>query len=141
MTAFLISLIIAFFCLIIIAVFKTSGRKIGDHVLAIAACVILLFDAILGFGIIPSVRAVETEYVELTNYGIVKSKNAVVIDLSNSSYRDDYNPLRIFNTYDMVTSFNDSTKFFMEHRKSFYGFNVYSTVTWSNPPYTNFNRK
>ena len=141
MTAFLISSIIAFICLIIIAVFKTSGRKIRDHVLAIAACVILLFDGVFGFGVISALRPIKTEYVELTNYGIIKSDNAVVIDLTNSSYKDEYNPLRIFNTYDMVTSFSDSTKFFMEHRKSFYGVNVYSYVTWSNPPYKNFNRK
>ena len=83
------------------------------------------------------------DVIELKNYDVIKAKNGLILDLVNTDFSSGYpeGNLRKFNSYRAVTEYSDSTKFFVVIEKSFYGINLITEYTWSNPPYDKFNKE
>jgi hypothetical protein len=121
---------------------EKHNKRFGNTLVGPISVIVLVVDLIFGLALIPSIRVVKTEYAEMHNCIILKSRDAVIIDLTNSPDNwTTFENLKKFNTYKAVTEFSDSTKIFREISKSFYNFSVYNQVVWSNPPYKDFYRE
>jgi hypothetical protein len=79
--------------------------------------------------------------MEIVNPQILRSSDAIIIDLTNSPNYKGYNSLMKFNSYKAVMEFGDSTKIFFLADKSFYGGSLNRKIVWSNPPYKYFNKE
>jgi hypothetical protein len=143
MVLFVIALVLTFFSIIgIILVKQLSNKSFGSTWLGPIFVVVLLVSVIFGLGLLPCVRTVRTEYVEMHNCIVLKSTDAIIIDLTNSPDNwTTFENLKKFNTYKAVTEFSDSTKIFREIDRSFYNVPVNNRVVWSNPPYKDFFRE
>lgn len=122
---------------------KNHKEKFGNTWLGPIFVVFLLVSFIFGLIMIPLVKNYKVDYREITNYQILKSEDAVIVDLTNSNAKisDLSNKLIKYNSYRAVTEFQDSTKIFERIERAFYGNAVLRTYTWSNPPYKYFNRE
>lgn len=134
-------------CLICIGtsiLIATQRKKEMYLDLRIATWVITLAIAFFGVFLLPLLGTDHEHIKEIKNYSIIKSENAIVIDLANSglssgfSYIDE---LKKFNTYNAITNFSDSTKYFIVYKKSFYNLTIDKYIVWSNPPYANFKKE
>lgn len=99
--------------------------------------VFLTINIVFGLIMIPNLLVNSTEYEELNCVEIVKTNNKIIIDGIKCEQLD----LRFhaFNSYEAVTSINDSTKFYVQRMKNIYGFNLSSKLAWSNAPYEKYN--
>jgi len=123
----------------IVFVHSFAKKSFGETWLGPIFIVVLLVSVIFGLVLIPLLRTVNTEYVEMHNCIILKSNDAVIIDLTNSPDSwTTFETLKKFNTYKAVMEFSDSTKIFREIDRSFYHVPVNNRVVWSNPPYKDF---
>ena len=120
-------------------IIRLTGQKILDTVLGIICIVFSSFALLIGLVVVPLAVEEYSEYEELHNYSIVHNDHAVIIDISNSP-QDYYPHLFKFDRHLSVTEIGDSTKYFLERERSFYGVTVTKHVVWSNPPYQNYNR-
>lgn len=122
---------------------EKHNQRFGSTWVGPVFIVLLLVSTIFGLIMIPLVRTYKIDYREITNYQILKSEDAVVIDLTNSNAKisDLSNKLIKYNSYRAVTEFQDSTKIFERIERAFYGNAVLRTYTWSNPPYKFFNQE
>lgn len=108
--------------------------------LRVCTWVIGIAFAFFGIFLLPFLVKTHEKVIEIQNYNIIKSKNAIVVDLTNSKLITSFsyiNELKKFDTYDAVTNFSDSTKFYIVYEKSFYNVTGNKYIAWSNPPYTN----
>jgi energy-coupling factor transporter transmembrane protein EcfT len=119
------------------------GKKFGSTWMGPIFVVVLLVTIVFGLVALPLLRAYRVEYREIVNYQVLKSSDAIVIDLTNSNAKvsDLSNKLIKYNSYRAVTEFQDSTKIFERIERAFYGDVLYRTYAWSNPPYQFFNRE
>jgi hypothetical protein len=140
MVLFIIAVTLTILSIIgIVLVDKFAQKSFGSTWLGPIFIVALLVSVIFGLVVIPLLRTVNTEYVEMHNCIILKSKDAVIIDLTNSPDSwTTFENLKKFNTYKAVMEFSDSTKIFREIDRSFYHVPVNNRVVWSNPPYKDF---
>jgi len=122
---------------------EKHNKRFGSTWLGPIFIVFVLVSLIFGLIMIPLVRSYKIEYREITNYQILKSNDAVIVDLTNSNAKisDLSNKLIKYNSYRAVTEFQDSTKIFERIERAFYGNAVLRTYTWSNPPYKFYNRE
>jgi hypothetical protein len=143
MVLFIIALILTVLSIVgIVLVDRFANKAFGSTWLGPIFVVVLLVSVIFGLGLLPCVRPLSSEHVEMHNCIILKSKDAVIIDLTNSPDNwTTFENLKKFNTYKAVTEFSDSTKIFREIERSFYNVPVYNRVVWSNPPYKDFYRE
>jgi hypothetical protein len=119
------------------------GKNFGDTWKGPICVLTLLVSLVIGLVAIPLLRTYKIEYKEIINYQILKSPDAIVIDLtnSNSDISDFSNNLIKYNSYRAVTEFSDSTKIFERIERSFYGNTLFQSWVWSNPPYKYFNQE
>jgi hypothetical protein len=119
------------------------GKKFGDTWIGPACVFFLLVGIIGGLIMIPLLRTYTTENREIVNYQVLKSSDAIIVDLTNSDAKVSNlsNKLLKFNTYRAVTEFGDSTKIFEVCERSFYRAVMYRYYVWSNPPYKFYNRE
>lgn len=119
------------------------GKSFGSTWMGPICVVILLVSFIFGLVAIPLFRTYRVEYREVTNYQILKSSDAIVIDLTNSNAKvsNFSNKLLKYNSYRAVTDFGDSTKVFEGIERGFYGDALLRFYVWSNPPYKFYNRE
>jgi hypothetical protein len=104
-------------------------------------CVLLFATSFVsGLVLIPLLRPYKVEYKEITNYQILKSNNAIVIDLTNSNAKMSDKLIK-YNSYRAVTEFGDSTKVFEGIERGFYGDVLLRFYVWTNPPYNFYNRE
>lgn len=117
------------------------NRKFGSTILGPLFVIVMVIMTVVGLVTVPLVKVYKFEYKELSNYQVIKSPDAVIIDLTNSNAKTGYYKLVKFNTYRAVMEFGDSTKIFEKIEKGFYGDVLYRSYVWSNPPYKYFNRE
>ena len=143
MVLFIIALILTVFSIIgIVLVNNLAQKSFGSTWLGPIFVVVLIVSVVFGLGLLPCVRPLSTEHVEMRNCIKLKSSDAVIIDLTNSPDNwTTFENLKKFNTYKAVTEFSDSTKIFREIERSLYRVPVYNRVVWSNPPYKDFYRE
>ncbi len=136
---------VALFLLSLLGIFLVNarrGKEFWDTWLGPFFVVVLLVSFIVGLVAIPLLRTYKVEYREITNYQILKSSDAIIIDLTNSNAKiSDFNNLIRYNSYRAVTDFSDSTKVFERMRKGFYGDVIIRSYVWSNPPYKFYNQE
>lgn len=109
---------------------------------------LFVFFLTLGIGLIltPLLRTYKTEYIELTNYKILKNEHSLVIDLSqspevNEDYFYDIQKVNIFHDHELVETSADSIKFFLEKQKNFYSITMDKQIVWSKYPYNTYNHE
>lgn len=140
LSIFLVSLVGALFVNVYC---EKHNQRFGSTWMGPIFVVFLLVSLIFGLVLIPLVRTYKVEYREISNYQVLKSPDAIIIDLTNSTAKvSNYsNKLLKYNTYRAVTEFGDSTKIFEGVERGFYGTNLLRFYVWSNPPYKFFNRE
>lgn len=96
------------------------------------------------FGIIPGLMSIQKyTYKEISQekYTVITNKDLVIIQLKTTiddGWNAKINEFVKFGSYNIVTQFSDSTKFFIKFDKSFYGITLDKFIVWSNPPYTEY---
>lgn len=147
MILFIISL--SLFLLSIVGIILVSnyitkrGKKFGNTWIGPICIVILFITIVFGLVSIPLLCTYRVEYKEIVNYQVLKSPDAIIVDLTNSNAKlnDFSNNLLKYNTYRAVTEFSDSTKIFEGIERAFYGDVLRRFYVWSNPPYNFFNKE
>lgn len=144
MTAFIISLIVFGFSLImVIFIFSDINISSKNPVISTICIMCLLVSGVFGLGVIPITTPYKTTCEQIYGYNIIKSSDAIILDLTNSSIHKLYKtmPLIKYSSYSIVTSYSDSTRFYLKHEKSFYGVSLDKYIVWSNPPYSQYNNE
>lgn len=137
LTLILISSFIVLFGIYVLIL--TAHNK--EHFYNLRVVIIIIAIAFCFFGLIllPSLVTDHTEVTQLENCKIIKADNCIILDVSNTKNESAFdNNLIKFSSYDIVSSFSDSTKFYINIQKSFYNINLFSYYTWSKPPYNIF---
>jgi hypothetical protein len=114
---------------------KSVSENLRGPIYAITLC-----GGILGYIIIPGFMVNHYDRMEITNYQINKTNFSYVLDMRESP-NVHYSYFTSFDTQRFFSEFNDSTKFFVETERSFYGIPLESNIVWSNPPYDTYYKK
>lgn len=139
-TFFIVSLIIVALCAIILVFYKRILKKhpletfFGGFWMFLGG--VLCF---IGLIIMPLCKDYKTNYIELTNYQVLKSPHAIILDVTNCPQKlglsIDYNKLIKFDNHELVEIYNDSIKFYIEETRSFYHLLMDRKIVWANPEY------
>jgi hypothetical protein len=139
---FLSLFLLSFVGILIINAYVTKRGKKFENIWIGPICIFVLsISAVFGLIALPLLRTYRTEYKEIVNYQVLKSPDAIIVDLTNSNAKMNElnNKLIKYNSYRVVTEFTDSTKIFEGIERAFYGDALRRFYVWSNPPYKFFN--
>lgn len=134
----LVIVVISFFIMILYN--KLTNKKVTQTFLGGLSIFCFCFFAFVGLVMLPLLLEYKKEYIEIQNYNVVKNDHNIIIDLENSPQKNDvYIKIVKFNSHEIVETYNDSVKFYIEKGKSFYNMQTTTNVVWSKPPYKYYN--
>lgn len=132
--------LLLFFLSVAIITYRNILKRDNSDGWGLFAWVIGIVSLVFGLIVLPLTLIDHKQYQEISNCQVLESGEAIILDMTNSPNKP-WNELKKFNSYRAVTNIGDSTKFFEEKHKSFYGVTVNSYIVWSNPPYREYNRE